>query len=64
VYIAEAHDILFARLKLDIATPGLDAHFAEGHYLDQATAAKIPKHMIGRMLGQDEAAKLLARLGS
>jgi hypothetical protein len=33
--------------------------FSEGHELDEATAALVPATAIGRMLDQDEAAKLI-----
>jgi hypothetical protein len=37
------------------------ADFAEGHELDEATAAMVPAKAIGRMLDQDEAALLIRR---
>jgi hypothetical protein len=40
-----------------------DATFCEGHEeLDRASAALIPPSAIGRMLDQDEAAKLIRRI--
>jgi hypothetical protein len=37
------------------------ADFAEGHELDPATAALVPATAMGRMLDQEEAAKLIRR---
>ncbi len=51
-----------ARLRADLETPGLDDHLVEGHELDEATAARVPKSMIGRMLTTAEAAKFLERI--
>ncbi len=45
-----------------MATPGIGAHYVEGRELDEATAARVPKSMIGRMLTTAEAAKLLERI--
>jgi hypothetical protein len=37
--------------------------FTEGHELDRRTEKQIPKAMIGRRLSQQEAKRLLAKLG-
>jgi hypothetical protein len=44
---------------------GLDeGTFTEGHELDGKTEKQVPKAMIGRRLSQQEAKRLLAKLGS
>ena len=60
VVIQPAESVVLARMKAAIA--GLGAVFRDGHELDAATAAKVPKDMIGRPLSRSEAAKLLDRL--
>ena len=61
-FIAEAGAPIFARLRAAIA--GLPAEtFHEIHALDAATARKVPRRMIGRVLTQAEAEELLERLG-
>jgi len=62
VQIIEAYSLIEARLRADMATPGIGTHYVEGHELDEATAARVPKSMIGRMLKTAEAAKLLERI--
>jgi hypothetical protein len=37
--------------------------FQEGHELDDKTAKKVPKDMIGRLLSRKEATALLRKLG-
>ena len=51
-----------ARLRADVATPGLDDHFVEGHELDDATAARIPATAIGRMMTSEQAAKIIGQI--
>ncbi len=64
VQIIEAYSLIEARLRADMATPGIGTHYVEGHELDEATAARVPKSMIGRMLTTAaEAARLLQRIG-
>lgn len=62
VLIVEGSFIGATRLRADLETPGLDDHFVEGRELDDATAAKVPKDMVGRMLSEAEAEKLLERI--
>ncbi len=62
VQIIEAYSLIEARLRADMATLGIGAHYVEGHKLDEATAARVPKSMIGRMLTTAEAAKSLERI--
>ncbi len=62
VQIVPAYSLMEARLRADMATPGIGAHTVEGHELDEATAARVPKSMIGRRLTTAEAAKLLERI--
>jgi hypothetical protein len=50
-----------ARLRADVATPGLDDHFVEGLELDDATAARIPA--TGRMMTSEQAAKIIGQIG-
>jgi hypothetical protein len=62
VVILDSPSIIQARLRA--AVKGIDqgADSAEGHELDEATAALVPDAAIGRLLSQDEAAKLIRRL--
>jgi len=58
----QAYSLVAARLRADIATPRLGLHFVEGHEFDEATAARVPKIMIGRTLNKAEAERLLGRI--
>ena len=60
VFIQTAHSLLFARLVAMIK--GQKDFYSEGHVLDEATAKKVPKEMIGRTLSQTEALRLLKRM--
>ena len=60
VRIQEAGALIFARLHAAIG--GFKGEFVEAHALDKATAAKVPRKMIGKMLTADEAAALLDRI--
>jgi hypothetical protein len=61
VVIMNSSHLLQARMRA--AVEGIDqgADFAEGPELDLETAALVPATAMGRMLGQEEAAKLIRR---
>ena len=61
VMIREAGAMIFARLEASMAKLG--GKFIEAHQLDERTARKVPRKMIGRALTADEAATLLDRFG-
>jgi hypothetical protein len=62
VVIIPASALVYARL--DAAKKELDeGTFVEAHQLDDKLLERIPKAMIGRRLNQDEAKRLLAKLG-
>jgi hypothetical protein len=61
VTIQPAGHIIEARMRAMLANaPG---EFQEGHELDDKTAKKVPKRMIGRVLSRKEATALLTKLG-
>jgi hypothetical protein len=62
VFIQEAAGMEIARLKAAVAGFKGGA-FSAIHELDEKTARKIPKKMIGRGLSQREATALLKRIG-
>jgi hypothetical protein len=62
VVIQDSSCIVQARLRAAVAGVDQGVEFCEGHELDQATAAPVPATAIGRMLGPDEAGKLIRRL--
>jgi hypothetical protein len=62
VLIQPAGDLVMARLKASLQTPGLDEHFVSGLALERDH--QVPADMIGRLLSQEEAhqvVKLLER---
>jgi hypothetical protein len=60
VVIEPAHSLVYARLRASI--DGLaEGEFTEGHELPGKW--KVAKEMIGRRLSQEEAKRLLAKLG-
>lgn len=62
VFIQESTGKEIARLKASIAGFNKGV-FSEMHELDAKTEKKVPKKMIGRVLGQDEANALLKKIG-
>jgi hypothetical protein len=63
VVIEPGASLIHARLRASLH--GLDeGTFTEGHELDGKTEKQVPKAMIGRRLSQQEAKRLLAKLGS
>ena len=62
VFIQPAGHIIEARMRAMIANvPG---EFQEGYELDDKTAKKVPKRMIGRVLSRKEATALLKKLSA
>ena len=60
VIIQPTDHLITARMRAMLANvPG---EFQEGHELDDKTAKKLPKGMIGRLLSRKEATALLKRL--
>jgi hypothetical protein len=59
VVIMDFPRVIQARLRA--AVKGIDqgAGFCEGHELDETAAALMPEPSIGRLLSEDEAAKLI-----
>ena len=61
VIIQPADHIIAARMRAMLAK--VTGEFQEGHELDDNTAKKVPKAMIGRVLSRKEATALLRKLG-
>jgi hypothetical protein len=61
IVVQEAGDVITARLKAKLA--GHEGEFTEAHKLDAKTAKKMPKDLVGRVLSQREATRLLKKLG-
>ena len=60
VVIEPAHSLIYARLRASLDELD-EGDFTEGHELPRKW--KVAKEMIGRRLSQQEAKRLLARLG-
>jgi len=60
--VMDSSNLIRARMRSAIEVIDQGALFAQGHELDEATAAIVPAWSIGRMLDQDEAATLIRRL--
>lgn len=61
IVVQEAGDVITARLKAKLV--GHEGDFAEAHRLDTKMAKKVPKDLVGRVLSQKEAMRLLKKLG-
>lgn len=61
VFLQEARSIVIARVRASFS--GHNGDFVEARALDAEAAKKVPPWMIGHVLCQSEAAKLLGRLG-
>jgi hypothetical protein len=64
VVLADAPSLVHARMVIALAGLDTDAEFREGHELDDKTARKVPKKLIGIRLSPKEAEQLLRRLTS
>ena len=62
VMIVEADSLVEARLKADIAVPGVDERFISAHEFDRSTARFVPAGMTSRLLGAGNARRLLDRI--
>ena len=60
VFIQEAGALHFARLRAGIA--GFQGRLVEAHALDNKTAKRVPKKLVGRTLTADQARELLNQL--
>jgi len=65
VFVQRAESLAHARIMAQIADESIPASgFVEGHRLDIGMIPKIPRKMIGRLLCQAEARKLLDRMAA
>ena len=58
----DSSTLVHARFRAAVEEIDQGADFAEGHELDQKSAAMVPATSIGRMLDQDEAAALIREI--
>jgi hypothetical protein len=62
--VMDSSNLMHARMCSAIEVLDQGALFARGHELDRDTAALVPATAIGRLLGREEAARLLRRIES
>jgi hypothetical protein len=62
--VMDSSNLMHARMRSAIEVIDQGAVFARGHELDRDTAELVPATAIGRLLGMEEAARLLRRIES